>query len=151
MRPPKTAFPKLPLLLGCAALSLALIAATAKPQAPQGLPNEQTPLIGSVEGPDLFQSYCAICHGADAKGSGPMASRLKDKVPDLTSIAKNNKGQFPSQNVRKMIEGEEMAKSHGTRAMPIWGPIFHQIEYDRDWGNVRLDNLVKYLQSIQQK
>jgi mono/diheme cytochrome c family protein len=33
--------------------------------------------------------------------------------------------------------------------MPIWGPIFHQIEADMDWGNVRLENLVKYLESIQ--
>jgi mono/diheme cytochrome c family protein len=33
--------------------------------------------------------------------------------------------------------------------MPIWGPIFHQIESDVDWGNVRVENLVKYLESIQ--
>ena len=48
-----------------------------------------------------------------------------------------------------MIEDEAMAQSHGTRAMPIGGPMFHQIEHDQDWGAVRLDNLVKYLQSIQ--
>ena len=35
--------------------------------------------------------------------------------------------------------------------MPIWGPIFHQIESDQDWGNVRVENLVKYLQTVQQK
>jgi mono/diheme cytochrome c family protein len=33
--------------------------------------------------------------------------------------------------------------------MPIWGPVFHQIEWDVDRGNVRLENLVKYLESIQ--
>jgi mono/diheme cytochrome c family protein len=33
--------------------------------------------------------------------------------------------------------------------MPIWGPIFHQVGADMDWGNVRLENLVKYLESIQ--
>jgi mono/diheme cytochrome c family protein len=33
--------------------------------------------------------------------------------------------------------------------MPIWGPIFHQVEADVDWGNVRVENLVKYLESIQ--
>jgi hypothetical protein len=33
--------------------------------------------------------------------------------------------------------------------MPVWGPIFHQIEEDVDRGYVRLENLVKYLQSIQ--
>jgi len=33
--------------------------------------------------------------------------------------------------------------------MPIWGPIFHQIEEDVDRGHVRIENLVKYLESIQ--
>jgi hypothetical protein len=33
--------------------------------------------------------------------------------------------------------------------MPIWGPIFHQIEFDQDLGNVRLEIVVKYLESIQ--
>jgi len=33
--------------------------------------------------------------------------------------------------------------------MPIWGPVFHQVESDVDRGYVRLDNLIKYLESIQ--
>ena len=41
--------------------------------------------------------------------------------------------------------------SHGSRDMPVWGPIFHQIENDQDFGNVRLQNLIKYLESIQEK
>jgi hypothetical protein len=45
--------------------------------------------------------------------------------------------------------GEEVLASHGSREMPIWGPIFHQVESDVDRGNVRLENLVKYLESIQ--
>ena len=54
--------------------------------------------------------------------------------------------------MRKIIVGEDVLISHGSREMPIWGPIFfHQIESDQDWGNVRVENLVKYLQSIQQK
>jgi hypothetical protein len=35
--------------------------------------------------------------------------------------------------------------------MPVWGPIFHQIEEDQDFGNVRIANLVRYLSVIQQK
>ena len=66
-------------------------------------------------------------------------------------LAKNNKGEFPSSPVRKIIIGEDILISHGSREMPIWGPIFHQIESDQDWGNVRVENLVRYLQSIQQK
>jgi len=108
-------------------------------------------LIYSVKGPDLFRAHCAACHGSDAKGGGPMASALKTKVPDLTMLAKNNGGHFPSARVRNRIMGDDMGISHGSREMPIWGPIFHQIEADQDFGNVRLQNLTKYLESIQAK
>ena len=106
-------------------------------------------LIYSVKGPDLFRAHCAACHGSDGKGEGPMAQALKSKVPDLTVLAKNNGGSFPSARVRKLIMGDDVLISHGSREMPIWGPIFHQIEEDQDFGNVRLENLVKYLESIQ--
>ena len=35
--------------------------------------------------------------------------------------------------------------------MPIWGPIFHELEVDRDLGNMRVENVTKYLESIQRK
>jgi len=108
-------------------------------------------LIYSVKGPDLFRAHCAPCHGADGKGGGPVAPTLKTKPADLTVIAKNSGGKFPSARVLKIISGDEVLASHGSREMPIWGPIFHQIEVDQDFGNVRLQNLIKYLESIQQK
>lgn len=119
----------------------------------QSAPNggeEPTPLIRSVEGPNLFRSYCAPCHGLMGKGGGPAASALKTRVPDLTLLARENKGQFPAAYVREVIAGDKVLASHGSREMPIWGPIFHQVEADVDRGNVRLDNLLKYLQSIQE-
>jgi len=108
-------------------------------------------LIYSVKGPDLFRAHCAACHGEDARGGGPLAPALKTRPPDLTVLAKNNKGDFPSAQVRKLITGEDVSSSHGSREMPIWGPIFHRIEEDQDFGNVRIENLLKYLLSIQQK
>jgi len=109
-------------------------------------------LIFSVRGPDLFHAHCAACHGAEGKGNGPAASSLKTKPADLTVLAKNNGGKFPVGRVQKFISGDDPAlMSHGSREMPIWGPIFHQIEDDQDLGNVRLQNLIKYLESIQQK
>jgi Cytochrome C oxidase, cbb3-type, subunit III len=107
------------------------------------------PLIHSLEGPDLFRAYCASCHGKDGKGNGPVAPALKATVPDLTVIAKSNGGKFPEARVRRIILGEGMIASHGSREMPVWGPIFHQVEDDVDRGPVRVDNLVKYLESIQ--
>ena len=113
------------------------------------LPHAPQRLIYSIKGPDLYRAYCASCHGLGGKGDGPAAPALKAKVPDLTPLARNNGGPFPSTRVGKIISGDEVSLSHGSREMPIWGPIFHQVEEDRDFGAVRLENLVKYLESIQ--
>ena len=122
-------------------------------QEPQSKAQEKASvrLIHSVKGPDLFYSYCASCHGTDGKGSGPVAPALVSKVPDLTTIAERSGGIFPEQRVRKIIAGDEIFMSHGSREMPVWGPVFHQVEEDRDLGEVRLQNLTKYLESIQRK
>jgi mono/diheme cytochrome c family protein len=109
-------------------------------------------LIFSVRGPDLFRAHCAPCHGSEGKGNGPAAAALKTKPADLTLLAKNNGEKFPTERIKKFISGDDPSLlSHGSREMPVWGPIFHQIEEDQDFGNVRLQNLVKYLMSIQQK
>ena len=106
----------------------------------------------SVKGPDLFRSYCAACHGTDAKGTGPVAPALKAKVSDLTFLARNNRGSFPSARVRSIIMGDEVVASHGSRDMPIWGPIFHETEKEQALPkDVKLANLLQYLESIQQK
>lgn len=112
-------------------------------------PNSQ--LIHSLEGADLYRAYCAACHGPEAHGDGPAASALKTKPPDLTLIAKRHGGAFPADQVSKIISGEASPMAHGSREMPIWGPIFHQVEADQDWGAVRLKNLTKYLESIQKR
>lgn len=145
----------LKMLLGFAlsCFVLASLGATSQtaPKTQEKAKDQIEQLIYSVKGPDLFRAHCAACHGLDAKGDGPIAPSLKAKVADLTVLAKNNGGQFPSARVRKTITGEDVLASHGSREMPIWGPIFHQIESDQDFGNVRLQNLAKYLESIQQR
>ena len=105
---------------------------------------------GLMQGPALFKAYCAVCHGHGGKGDGPMAASVKASVPDLTHIAMRNGGRFPLQRVQKIISGEEQAGiTHGTREMPVWGPVFSEITRDRDIGRVRIYNLAKYLEQIQ--
>jgi mono/diheme cytochrome c family protein len=106
-----------------------------------------------VDGPGIFKSYCAACHGTDARGGGPVAKALKRDVPDLTALAQRNNGAFPAIHARNtlMFGTDSLLPSHGSQGMPIWGPIFHEIEFDQDLGNVRMENLVKYLESIQRK
>lgn len=38
-------------------------------------------------GERLFVERCAMCHGADAKGSGPLAGKGNPPTPDLTTAA----------------------------------------------------------------
>ena len=111
---------------------------------------ETTRLIDSLEGPALYKSYCAVCHGTDAKGTGPMAIALKAPPSDLTRIAARNGGVFPTARVERIISGEEQIPGgHGTGTMPVWGPIFSQIAWDQDLGRVRIHNLATYLRQVQ--
>lgn len=134
--------------LGVFLISAAGAAAQTKPAAEK----QYEQLIFSVRGPDLFRAHCAACHGPEGKGNGPVGASLKTKPADLTLLSKNNGGKFPTLRIQKFISGDDPSlSSHGSREMPVWGPIFHQVEEDQDFGNVRLQNLIKYLETIQQK
>jgi mono/diheme cytochrome c family protein len=105
-----------------------------------------------VTGKQLFNSYCALCHGADAKGGGPFAPQLKKWPPALTQLAKKNNGVFPAMHVQEAIDGEFGKPSHGTSEMPIWGPVFRSMAHGKkDSARLRITSLVKYLESLQEK
>ena len=115
--------------------------------------NQRQPPIRPVDGASIFRNYCAACHGLDGRGNGPVSKVLKREVPDLTRLSHRNGGAFPAIHVRTtiMFGADDLLPAHGSKAMPIWGPIFHEIEFDQDLGNVRLENVTKYLESIQRK
>jgi mono/diheme cytochrome c family protein len=116
----------------------------------EGQRPEHGHLIDSVKGAVLFKAYCAVCHGKDGKGAGPMAKSLKTSPPDLTRIAARNAGKFPLERVEKIIAGDEpIPAGHGSREMPVWGPIFSQVAWDQDLGRLRVYNLARYLESLQ--
>lgn len=93
-----------------------------------------------------------MCHGVDGKRHRPDSVVLKNPTPDLTLISQRRGGKFPYQRVKDIIDGEKTGLlSQGDREMPIWGPIFHAVEFDQDWGEVRLNAIIRYVESIQQK
>lgn len=73
-----------------------------------------------------YDAACAVCHGLQGKGDGPMTSQLSVRVPDVTVLAKNNGGVFPFDRVYQVIDGRSEVKAHGTRDMPIWGAAFNR-------------------------
>jgi mono/diheme cytochrome c family protein len=105
-----------------------------------------------VGGAEIFRAYCATCHGTDGKGHGPAAASLRHGPPDLTLLSRQNGGKFPRERVKAIVEGREQSvTAHGSREMPVWGPVFHTVESDQDFGEVRLDNVTRFVESLQQK
>ena len=137
-------------LAGCGLLLAGIFfirAETEKAQRP-----EAATLIESIQGPALYEAYCAVCHGRDGKGGGPMAKRLKVAPADLTRVAARNGGKFPLARIQRIISGEEPGTAgHGTRAMPVWGPIFSQFAWDQDLGKIRVYNLARRIEEMQVK
>jgi hypothetical protein len=81
-----------------------------------------------------------------------MAPALKAAPTNLTTLSKRSNGKFPAEMVRKTIAGEKtFGLSHGSPEMPVWGPVFSQVTRDQDLGLVRIDNLVRYIETLQQK
>lgn len=107
------------------------------------------------DGKAMFTNYCAPCHGVDGKGSGPVTSQLIQKPSDLSMLQKNNGGKFPSAHVLAIIEfGPDVPAAHGTKDMPIWGPILGRMDHPGTTQNVqslRMANLESYIRSLQVK
>ncbi len=106
----------------------------------------------SNSGKEMFNSYCAVCHGKDGKGGGPAASAMKTPPTDLTVLAKSNGGKFPSSHVAAVIRGQATTASHGSQEMPVWGPLFSSISQGHEAQvQQRISNLVAYIESLQVK
>ena len=69
----------------------------------------------------LYRTFCASCHGESAKGDGPVSDILRRRPPDLTAIATPG------------------------------GGVFRSTEGDEATARKRIDALVRYLESIQQR
>ena len=78
-------------------------------------------------GKEVFFTYCATCHGVGAKGDGPMAKLLTTPATDLTRLAENNDGQFPTFRVVRQIDGRDPLLAHGGE-MPLFGQLFTYID-----------------------
>jgi mono/diheme cytochrome c family protein len=108
--------------------------------------------VSPASGEEMFKSYCAACHGKDAKGAGPATVDLKSTPPDLTTLAKRHDGKFPADYVSNVLRKGVKAPAHGSSDMPVWGPLFAAVSgRDETLVNMRISNLVHYLESVQVK
>ncbi len=92
-------------------------------------------------GSRLFSDHCAFCHGSDATGDGPAAPTLMTPPKDLTRIEERRGGEFPSAEVRALVDGRDPAGAHRSPEMPRWGAFWAEPD--------KLDAVVAYLRQIQ--
>lgn len=113
--------------------------------------------LGAME----FANSCAQCHGADAKGDGPVSPYLLNAPPDLTALSLMNDGVFPLADVYAIIDGTADVAVHGGRDMPVWGDRYtremledttahYSMSDARAHALVRVLALVEYISTIQQ-
>ena len=76
--------------------------------------------IGKAE----YEMRCAVCHGTDGRGEGPMARSFNISPPNLSVLSKNNGGVYPFGEVYEAIDGRREIAAHGTSQMPLWGRYF---------------------------
>jgi mono/diheme cytochrome c family protein len=100
-----------------------------------------------AKGHKLFNQYCATCHGATAKGEGPVAAALKVGPPDLTAIQQPGE-KFPFYRVQTKIDGEKEVTAHGPSKMPVWGTVFKRTSGELQ-RHADVYALAKYIESIQ--
>lgn len=130
-------------------LALALLAFSAAGQTTG--PKTPALIIPSMYGQDLFNFYCASCHGRDGKGRGPVAPALNVSPPDLTTLAARHDGKFPKAFVESFVTGNRvpLVPAHGSKDMPVWGPIFRALDPNTTANRVRIENIVGYIEAIQ--
>jgi hypothetical protein len=110
--------------------------------------------LQQLSGVELYERLCASCHGAQAKGDGPIAPLIKIGVPDLTRLAQRDGGEFPAQDVLRTIDGRFERPAHGARDMPVWGwQLYNSQSNDDPAERARVDamlgRLVEYLRAVQ--
>ena len=136
----------------CLLLAVTLLAIPRNAQ-PQSAEVKKAPIqaTSANSGFEMFDSYCAPCHGKDGKGNGPAATSLKNPPANLTELAKKNNGKFPADHVVKVLKSG-VSGAHGSTEMPVWGPLLSQVSgRDERIVQMRIANLVHYVESLQQK
>ncbi len=113
---------------------------------PSRTPSRRTPWPApSRSGPTVMR-----CHGAEGRGDGPSADNLRFQPPDLRRIAKRNRGEFPADKVRRIVDGRVPVKGHGGSEMPIFGDVLRNADvgYDSQVAELQIRAVVEYLQEL---
>jgi hypothetical protein len=77
---------------------------------------------------------------------------LKTSPTDLTRLAEKAGGVFPRARVETLLmHGRPALAAHGSSEMPVWGPIFKGLEPKDALVDIRIANVVAYVEALQAK
>ena len=102
----------------------------------------------AISGYDEYIDNCAVCHGVEGLGNGPMADAMVVPPANLQLLARNNGGVFPFRRVIDVIENGGDTSSHGSPVMPAWGEAFRE-EVDEITARAMILELMLHIDSIQ--
>ena len=80
-----------------------------------------------------------------------VASAVLVMAQGQTPVVKHG-GKYPALHITSVVRGEADLPAHGTKDMPVWGPLFlrlsqgHEAEVQQ-----RVANLNQYIESLQAK
>ena len=140
------------LSLGFAELPRAKVAAEPAASGNTETTGEAQASTGDISGAGEFQRYCALCHGGDGRGAGPLtdADAMKKSAADLTQIAKRNGGIFPFSKVADTIRDGGSIVEHKPSRMMAWGKIFIA-ESDTVRAKAIIFDVTRYVEGLQEK
>jgi mono/diheme cytochrome c family protein len=97
-----------------------------------------------------YLAHCGSCHGTDGAGDGPVIRALKTRPADLRGLIGRTGPGFSRAALGAFILGRNRPPAaHGTSEMPVWGPLFRELNTSGTRVDVRLERLLDYLESIQ--
>jgi hypothetical protein len=109
----------------------------------------------AAAGEALYRAHCAVCHGVEATGHGPMVTVMTVQPADLTTLVQRYDGVFPLARVAARIDGRDPLVSHGSD-MPVYGQFFQgqDVVMKTEAGQPLMTSqpiadLIAWLQSIQ--
>jgi hypothetical protein len=108
----------------------------------------QTPstLAENLNGKNLYVQRCAVCHGAEIKGTGPLANKSNPPTPDLTTAAfKKRLKDYPGVIVSSVIlrpNGDLIPKTLKENGVKI-APYAWRVQDFRDLNQYMSDVILK--------
>ena len=98
-----------------------------------------------------YREYCAVCHGNNGEGHGPVASASKIHPTDLTALRRIN-GVFPAAQIDAVLSGANPIVAHGAPGMTVWPAMLaSDANGNEAVAAATRHDLIAFIESIQKK